>query len=566
MGNGQSRDGFAGVLPSGSAAKVSGTSKSDPPRISEAWTAGSTAEDGVQQTGAESVANAPPVVGKIVPPGHALQLEEKTSRLSLEAREVVHAFNKVKRVEEDRFVIPESVRKSRTLDAYVDVCSEILPGFLYVSNLQVARDSAKLRALGITHVVNCCGELKHYEDGVEQPAASRDSNFQVLKLLLRDDASEDLTPFLPQVMGYIAACRQSDPPALSEKSDNECKVLVHCHQGVSRSCAFAIAYVMLEQGLSYHEAAAMVKRQRAISSPNAAFICQLLEWEKDLQAMKSRGNGLAPFALNGLYRLAPHSSYDPECFVLKRCYDPSAGSARQRQNIAQVRTPGDERRLLWSHGTFVFESPSSSIELIIWHGAKCVIPDALSIAKELASQLIQMQTLVQCPDSEAKQIQVIDVQEDTENHEGTDSDHFGYTAELQWSREPIPKMPVMFLPTNGDTSNSDEPVPPQLYILEAVGEEDGCRDEWEQLTNYDSEDLTPGSAFLLCYIQPQGLIEGYVWLGANCSLTPEQVAIAAQKQIHSLQNLPALSPSVSLVLERQSQESDAFWQLFEAGY
>lgn len=160
------------MLPSGSAAKVSGTTKSDAPSISEAWTAGSRSST-AGEDGAEHVAKAPPLVGKIVPPGHALQLEENTtSRLSLEAQEVVRAFNVPQRIEEDRFVIPESVRKSRTLDAYADVCSEILPGFLYVSNLQVARDTNKLRALGITHVINCCGELKHYEDGVDQPASS----------------------------------------------------------------------------------------------------------------------------------------------------------------------------------------------------------------------------------------------------------------------------------------------------------------------------------------------------------------------------------------------------------
>ncbi|KAE9346028.1 hypothetical protein PF008_g8488 [Phytophthora fragariae] len=544
MGNRQSRDGFEGVLPSGSAAKVP---------ISQAWTGGSSAEDG-----AEPLVDAPPLVGKTVPPGHALQVEEKTSRLSLETSEVVRAFNNVQHVEDDRFVVPESVRKSRTLDAFVDVCSEILPGFLYVSNFQVARDAAKLRALGITRVINCCGELKHCEDGVEH---SSDSEFQVLKLLLRDDANEDLTPFFPQVMEFIAACRQREGE-VNGKGD---KVLVHCHQGVSRSCAFAIAYVMMEQGLSYHEAAALVKRQRAISSPNAAFICQLLEWEKDLQAIKSHNGS----ALGGLYRLAPHSSYNPEYFVLKRCYDPRAGSARQRQNLAIVRAPEDEQRLLWSHGTFVFQSPTNSTQLTVWHGSKCEIPNALSIATKLASQLIRMQTLMQPPGVESTQIEIVEVEEDADGHKGTDSDHFGCAAELQWSRGSIPKTPAFFLPTNGDTSDSssaeDVSILPQLFVLEAVGEEDG-QDVWEQLTNYDSEDLTPDSALLLCSIRPQGIAQGYVWLGTSCSFTPEIVVNAAQKQIQSLQNLPDLYPTTSLVIERQNQESDAFWQLFEAGY
>ncbi|KAL4085717.1 hypothetical protein PRIC1_015052 [Phytophthora ramorum] len=572
MGNGQSRDEFAGVLPS---AKASSSTQSDAASISEAWTAESSSSSAVEAAAQKSTADAVPLlVGKIVPPGHALQLEDNaTSRLSSEASEVVRAFNKVERTDE-RFVIPESVRKSRTLDAFADVCSEILPGFLYVSNLRVARDAAKLRALGITHVINCCGELKHYEDGVEMPPASNGSEFNILKLLLRDDANEDLTPFLPQVMEYIASCRQR---AQSPENGTGDKVLVHCHQGVSRSCAFAIAYVMLEQKLPYHEAAAMVKRQRAITSPNAAFICHLLEWEKDLQAMRTRETGDASFALGWLHRLAPHSKNDPGCLVLKRCFEPSAGSSRQRQHIASVRTLQDEQRLLWSQGAFVFQNPIATTELIVWVGAKCVIREAASTAAKLAAQLLHLQTLVQ-PSDEMK---IIEIRESTDGHTGTDVDRFGYAAELQWRRDSAPTMPNVHLPANGDTSTvtnsssiievhpaSEVSASPQLFVLEAIGEQGG-EDVWDQLTNYDSEDLTLDSAFLLCSIQSPGVVDGFVWLGTDCTFTPEKVVEAAQKRAQRLYDPPqgtATSSSAPLAIERQNEESDAFWELFEAGY
>ncbi|GMF27354.1 unnamed protein product [Phytophthora fragariaefolia] len=565
MGNGQSREGFADVLPSASAAKVSGTT-SDPPPISQAWTAESDSttaeENNNQKPGVDSTVNTSPIVGKIVPPGHALQQEENTSRPSVEASDVVRAFNSVKCTDDDRFVIPESVRKSHTLNAYADVCSEILPGFLYVSNLRVARDAIKLRALGITHVINCCGELKHDEDGFELPASSIDSDFHVLKLLVRDDANEDLTPFLPRVMDFIAPCRWRDSSS-REKTCTEDKVLVHCHQGVSRSCAFAIAYVMLEQGISYHEASAMVKRQRAISSPNAAFICQLLEWEKDLQAMKL--NESTPFALGGLHRLAPHSVYDPGCLVLKRCYDPSTGSARHRQHIMTIQTPEDERRHLWSQGTFAFQNPTDPSEVIVWHGAKCVIPDALSIAEKLVRQLIRVHMLVQHSDTESIQIKLVHAREDSGDSMGTDYDHFGYATELQWTRESMPSTPVIFLPTNGTSSSDNGSIPPQLFILESIGDEDG-QNTWEQLTNYDSEDLTPESSFLLCSIQPQRPIEAFVWFGTSCRFPQQNVVNAAQKQIQRLQTQKDDSALISLPIELQNQESEEFWQLFEAGY
>ncbi|KAK1931156.1 Protein-tyrosine-phosphatase MKP1 [Phytophthora citrophthora] len=533
MGNGQSRDGFAGVLPSASTAQAS---NADPPPISDAWTGEQCISDWPEDSG---VKVPPPQVGKIVPPSHALQREEPTARLSREASEVVRAFNSVERVD-DRFAVPESVRKSRTLDAYVDVCSEILSGFLYVSNFRVARDMTKLRALGITHVINCCGELKHYENGVELPETS-DAAVNTMKLLLRDDANEDLTPFLPQVMEFISSCRE-------EKG----KVLVHCHQGVSRSCAFAIAYVMLDRTLSYHEASALVKRQRAISSPNAAFICQLLEWEKDLQAMRKGGSS---FALDGLYRLTPHFSYDAQCLVLKRCYEPSAGPARQRQNLAKIRTQDDGRRLLWSRGTFVFVSPTTA-KLMIWHGSKCEIPEAVSRAKQLAGQLLRLQTLVQ-PDAVPVILEVFDCADNEE----TGTDHFGYAAELEWGTLK-PQGSSLLQSTNGNASNGNpEASVPQLFILEAIG--DGGDDLWDQVTNYDSEDLTPDSVFLLFSAKKSGLVEGFVWIGSNCTSSEENVLAAAQNKIKSLGDdryLPELST------EHQNQESDAFWELFEAGY
>ncbi|KAF1779002.1 Protein-tyrosine phosphatase-like [Phytophthora cactorum] len=478
---------------------------------------------------ADSGVTVPPVlVGKIVPPGHALQQEENNSRLSLEASEVVRALNNVERTE-DRFVIPESVRKSRTLDAYTGVCSEILPGFLYVSNFRVARDTAKLRALGITHVINSCGELKHYENGVEQREASE---FNTLKLLLRDDASEDLTPFLPQVMEYIATSRQRSQEKETGKAE---KVLVHCHQGVSRSCALAIAYVMLEQQLSYREASAMVRGQRAISSPNAAFICQLLEWEKDLQAMRTSGHEGAGFALGGLYRLTPHANYDPECLVLKRCYEPSAGSARQRQNMAIVRTPDGEKRLLWSQGTFVFQSPTTPTDLIIWHGSKCEIPDAVLRATELARQLLLAM--------------------ESKIHAKSATTTFAYDGDTSNSAANVTGSDQLEVESTNVVSA------PQLFILETIDEQGD--DSWDQLANYDLEDLTPDSAFLLFSVKSQGLVEGYVWIGSSCSFTLDKVVQAAQKQIQSLSER---NSSPSLILEHQNQESDEFWELFEAGY
>ncbi len=54
-------------------------------------------------------------------------------------------------------------------------------------------------------------------------------------------------------------------------------VLVHCSQGVSRSTALAIAYLMWKTGRSYDEVFSQVKAHRGVANPNIGFICQVCE-------------------------------------------------------------------------------------------------------------------------------------------------------------------------------------------------------------------------------------------------------------------------------------------------
>ena len=70
--------------------------------------------------------------------------------------------------------------------------------------------------------------------------------------------------------------------------------MIHCVQGVSRSCTFAIAYLIWCYGISYSESYDIIRQARPIASPNTGFICQLLEWEKyrlfGLHQLKYRTN------------------------------------------------------------------------------------------------------------------------------------------------------------------------------------------------------------------------------------------------------------------------------------
>lgn len=60
-------------------------------------------------------------------------------------------------------------------------------------------------------------------------------------------------------------------------------MLVHCFAGISRSATICIAYLMLTQGFSMHQALEFTRSKRPCVSPNFNFMGQLLSFEHQLQ-------------------------------------------------------------------------------------------------------------------------------------------------------------------------------------------------------------------------------------------------------------------------------------------
>ena len=56
------------------------------------------------------------------------------------------------------------------------------------------------------------------------------------------------------------------------------RVLVHCSQGVSRSAALAIAYLMWQRNEQYDPVFQQVKAIRGVANPNIGFTCQVGWW------------------------------------------------------------------------------------------------------------------------------------------------------------------------------------------------------------------------------------------------------------------------------------------------
>jgi hypothetical protein len=128
----------------------------------------------------------------------------------------------------------EEQLKGEKLEKYRFVCSQILP-YLFVSGEEVATNCALLKSHGITHVVNCAG--------ITVPNLFP-QDFMYLKLNLLDSKDEDLSCFIYEVISFIEEARRRP----------DSRILVHCSQGVSRSVAFVIAYVMWSKKVDFLEA------------------------------------------------------------------------------------------------------------------------------------------------------------------------------------------------------------------------------------------------------------------------------------------------------------------------
>ncbi|CAL0306552.1 unnamed protein product [Lupinus luteus] len=230
--------------------------------------------------------------------------------------------------------------KREKLAFYDKECSRIAD-HVYLGSDTVAKNHELLRQNGITHVLNCVGFVcPEYFKG----------DFVYKTLWLQDSPSEDITSILYDVFDYFEDVREQGG-----------RVLVHCCQGVSRSTSLVIAYLMWREGQSFEDAFQYVKNARGVTNPNMGFACQLLQCQKRVHAMPA-----SPNSIRRIYRMAPHSPYDPLHLVPKM----------ENQPCAQV---------LDSRGAFIILVPSA---IYVWTGKNCSCVMS-SNAKSAADQVIR---------------------------------------------------------------------------------------------------------------------------------------------------------------------------------
>ncbi|XP_065873572.1 protein-tyrosine-phosphatase MKP1-like [Euphorbia lathyris] len=239
--------------------------------------------------------------------------------------------------------VREFMFKKDKLAFFDKECSRIAD-HIYLGSDAVAKNREVLRQNGITHVLNCVGFV----------CPEYFKNDLVYKTLwLQDSPSEDITSILYDVFDYFEDVREQGG-----------RVLVHCCQGVSRSTSLVIAYLMWREGQSFEDAFQYVKAARGVTNPNMGFACQLLQCQKRVHAVPA-----SPNSVLRVYRMAPHSSYDPLHLVPKMLGQPDV-------------------RGLDSRGAFIVHVPTT---IFVWFGKKCNSV-MLNQAKVAANQVIRYES------------------------------------------------------------------------------------------------------------------------------------------------------------------------------
>ncbi|CAA6656839.1 unnamed protein product [Spirodela intermedia] len=209
-------------------------------------------------------------------------------------------------------------------------CSKVAD-HIYLGGDAVARNREILRQNGITHILNCVGNYcpEYFK-----------SDFVYKTLWLKDSPTEDITSILYDVFDYFEDVREHGG-----------RVFVHCCQGVSRSTSLVIAYLMWRKGQSFEDAFKLVKSARGIANPT---------WKR------VHADPLSPKSLVRMYRMAPHSEYDPLHLVPKILSEPSPSA-------------------LDSRGAFIIRIFSS---IFVWIGKNCE-PEMARDAKAAAYQVVR---------------------------------------------------------------------------------------------------------------------------------------------------------------------------------
>ena len=138
--------------------------------------------------------------------------------------------------------------------------TEIIP-HLFLGSIGSASNLKQLQNCKITHILCCASGIKNFFP----------NDFKYLNLDILDSEKVNIKQYFEQTNKFIG-----------DAIKNNGNVLVHCHAGISRSSTILMAYIMNSQKMGVDKVLDLLKSKRDKVNPNAGFIEQLREYEKEL--------------------------------------------------------------------------------------------------------------------------------------------------------------------------------------------------------------------------------------------------------------------------------------------
>eukprot|EP00741_Cyanophora_paradoxa_P000892 tig00000448_g862.t1 len=148
--------------------------------------------------------------------------------------------------------------------------SLILSPFLFLGSEEDARDVLRLQNERIFYVINADPSEVTTGSSFYGPA------MRYMEIQIDEIEFFDLKAVLPAVFAFIDEAKRAGG-----------RVLVHGKDGISRSAALVIGYVMREKGVTLARATKQVLDMRACVYPSHYFVRQLAEYEQELLAEKA---------------------------------------------------------------------------------------------------------------------------------------------------------------------------------------------------------------------------------------------------------------------------------------
>uniref|UniRef100_A0A8C6UIH4 Dual specificity protein phosphatase 8 n=1 Tax=Neogobius melanostomus TaxID=47308 RepID=A0A8C6UIH4_9GOBI len=194
--------------------------------------------------------------------------------------------------------------------------TRILP-HLYLGSQKDVLNKDLMAQNGITYVLNASNTCP-------KPDFISESHF--MRIPVNDNYCEKLLPWLDKTNEFIDKAKVSN-----------CRVIVHCLAGISRSATIAIAYIMKTMGLSSDDAYRFVKDRRPSISPNFNFLGQLLEFEKELRLLQALTSNLDEKSAES------SSKQDSEVNGVSTCLEMNGHHSSYDSSVAEPQIPSEPK-------------------------------------------------------------------------------------------------------------------------------------------------------------------------------------------------------------------------------